>query len=393
MIKPLNIFLIGPAHPFRGGIAHFCDLLSVNLTLRKHVVKILNFKRLYPKVFFPGKTQTEPAAFGDLAGAVACLDSLNPSSWLATVRLITAARPDVVILQYWEPMLAPIFGILVRLLKREGINTLCVVHNALPHENRPFAKALGRYFLNACDEVVALSKGVGEDLRKSVRLRRAPSLLFLPLYEQFGAPLNQLGARASLGLSPNQPVILFFGHIRKYKGLQLLLESVRMLVPRLPNLRLIVAGEFYDKKEGYISFVRKHSLDGYVQFEDKYIPKSDVAKYFCAADVVVLPYLSATQSAVLSTAYHFERPFIVTDVPGLSEMVPPGFGLVAKPGDASHLSHILFNFFTQGRGSQIRAALQLQKHNYSWNAFCEELETLIIQNKTRKTNAECTTSR
>ncbi|MGV3756367.1 MAG: glycosyltransferase [Verrucomicrobiota bacterium] len=376
-MRKSKIVLVGPAYPYRGGIAHFGDSLSNHLTSMGHEVQISNFIRLYPKLIFPGTTQMEPDASQRLTQVFPAIDSLNPLTWLQTARAIAEYRPDVVLFQYWEPLLAPIFGQMAKLLRQRRVRIICIVHNALPHSDRPGSSLLGRYFLNSCDQLVALSQKVQTDITSKLQISCPVERLFHPIYEHFGASMEKVKACEALRIDSARPVVLFFGLIRKYKGLDILLKAFAKVTPALPETLLIVAGEFYEKKRKYEKLLEDCHLEDNVIFEDRYIPQEHVARYFSAADLVVLPYLSGTQSGVLSTAYHFEKPFVITNVNGLAEMALSDPGMQVNPGKVDELGTAILNFFVEQKEEASKKDLQGKKQLYSWRLFCEKLSQLI----------------
>ena len=338
----MRFALIGPFPPYRGGIAHFSEALRRGLGGRGHAVEAVTFSRQYPGLLFPGTTQYEPD--GRPVGAERLLDTIGPRSWWKTARHVIEREPDAAVFQFWMPFLGPSYGVVARRLRKAGVPVLAVVHNALPHERRPGDRALARYFLRACDGFVVMSESVRRDLQNlgvEAPVRRVRH----PVYEHFGEARPRAEARAALGLPTDAPVLLFFGFVRRYKGLHVLLDAMPRVLARLPEARLVVAGEFYDD-EGRC---RRQAapLGKAVRFDAAYIPSEAVGTYFGAADVVVQPYVSATQSGVAQIAFHFERPLVTTNVGGLAETVPPDAGLVVPPEDPAALADAVARFFEE----------------------------------------------
>jgi D-inositol-3-phosphate glycosyltransferase len=374
---PRKITLLGPVYPYRGGIAQFLEIIYRGLAQRGHDVDAVTFSRQYPELLFPGKTQYETEAVAPPFAAPRLLDTVNPLTWMRTARHIARSGPDAVLYKYWMPFFAPAFGTVARRLRWRGIRSIAIVDNALPHERRPGDLALSRYFLSACHGLVVMSDAVQQDLERlgvAVPVRRVEH----PLYEQFGAPMPQEEARRWLGIPAEAPVLLFFGFIRRYKGLQVLLEALPQVLARLPGARLVVAGEFYDDEAPYRDLIRRHALTDRVLLHTDYIPNDAVARYFSAADVVVQPYLSATQSGVAKVAFQFDQPLIVTDVGGLPEVVPDGeAGLVVPPGDPAALADAVVRFFAEGLRPRLVAGVRREKQHYSWDRLYEAIEALI----------------
>ncbi len=364
-VKKKKITLVGPVHPYRGGIAHFTETLARGLQARGHTVPVVSFARQYPALFFPGATQfeTEPPADASIS-AERIIDSVNPLSWWRAARAISRDAPDAVVFQHWMPFFGPAYGTMARLLRRERkekIRTLALVHNALPHERRVGDRLLSRYFFGACDGFVVMSEAVERDLR-SLGVRQEVRRVLHPVYERFGEAEAKSAARDVLGLPAEAPVLLFFGLIRAYKGLRTLLEAMPRVVEERPDVRLVVAGEFYDDMAPYRGLIRQHHLENHVLVRSGYVPNEDVARYFSAADVVVQPYVRATQSGVAQVAFHFDRPLIVTDVGGLPEIVPhEKAGLVVPPEDPPALAAAIERFFADGLQARLTEGVKEQK--------------------------------
>lgn len=368
-----RVALVGPFWPYRGGIAHFLRTMVQGLAARGHPVRVYTFKRQYPERLFPGKTQFEPDPPPD-PPAPRLLDTLNPLTWAGTARCIADDGAEVAVFKYWMPFFAPAFGTLARRLRRRGVKVLAVVDNALPHERRFGDRALGRYVLGACDGLVVMSDEVRRDVEglvPEVPLRQVAH----PVYDVFGAPVPRPEARAALGLPADAPVLLFFGFIRRYKGLHVLLDAMPGILARLPDARLVVAGEFYADEAA----LRAHAapLGAAVRFDADYIPDAAVARYFGAADVVVQPYVSATQSGVAQIAFHFGRPVVTTDVGGLAEVVPHGeAGLVVPPENPTALADAVVRFFEEGMAARLEAGVRRERAKYTWDRLYEALEAL-----------------
>lgn len=371
-----RVALVGPFWPYRGGIAHFSTALAGGLQRRGHSVRAATFRRQYPSLLFPGTSQLEggsPPA--EAPQAVRLLDSLNPISWYQTARQIAREGADVAILAYWTPFLAPAMGTVARLLKRWGVRVLCVVHNAIPHERRPGDLILGRYLLQACDGLMVMSDTVEEDVRRlaaDVPLRKAGH----PTYESFGEAVPRAAAREELGLPADAPVFLFFGFVRPYKGLHVLLDAFGEVVLHVPNARLVVAGEFYEGEDALRN--QAAPLGAAVRFDAGYISNESVPLYFSAADAVVQPYTSATQSGVAQLAFQYGRPVITTDVGGLAESVPHEVaGLVVPPENPRQLAAALVRFVRDDLAGPLSAGAERQREQSSWSHFLNAVEGLM----------------
>jgi glycosyltransferase involved in cell wall biosynthesis len=338
------IALIGPHPPFRGGIAHFTERVSSGLQDAGHDVLAVTFSRLYPDRFFPGKSQYEETDRGNTT-AYPILDSINPLSWSKTANLIIEKGARTAIFMYWMPFFAPAYRAIARRLRKRGVRIIGVVHNAIPHERHVGDRAFSKRFIQSCDAVIVLSESVRKDVLKlvpeiSVRIQQHP------VYDQFGTAIEKSVARSRLNLDSQGHVLLFFGFIRRYKGLHVLLDSLSRVTQRYPGLTLLVAGEFYDDISSYQEQLARLGLRDNVRLEDRYISSGEVGTYFCASDVIVQPYLTATQSGVIPIARHFNKPVIATNVGGLAELngqnhtvVPAGDPNALADAILSSLSH------------------------------------------------------
>ncbi|MEM0961784.1 MAG: glycosyltransferase [Bacteroidota bacterium] len=365
------ITLVGPSWPYRGGIAHFQTSMQRTLTSRGHDVNAITFQRQYPEVLFPGTTQFDPGpAPEDLPLAHRLVDSLNPLSWRRAASAGSAS--DVAVLSYWMPFLAPATGVIARGLRQRGVTVLGLVHNAIPHERRPGDRALTRYALRACDGLVVLSEDVERDV-ESLGLDAPRRRVEHPVYDTFGDPVDRSDARRMLQLA-EAPTFLFFGFIRRYKGLHVLLDAWPSVRQRVPAAQLVIAGEFYADEDALRAQI--DALDG-VRLDADYIPDARVPLYVSAADAVVQPYITATQSGVAQVAFHFGRPVITTDVGGLAEVVPDGeAGLVVPPDDAAALANALVRFVTKDLGPTLSAGAVRQRDRFSWDRLAEAIEDL-----------------
>ena len=378
---PSRIAIVGPVHPYRGGIAHFTEMTAQVLDRRGHDVRLVSFSRQYPELLFPGKTQVEPDedAPAIVQNAPRVLDSINPVSWFRTGFHIRDIAPDAVVFQYWMPFFAPAYGVVARGLHRHyGIPSLALVHNALPHERHVGDAWLSRYFLNVCAGHVVMSDAVAADVRSlcdaPVRLEQIEH----PVYERFGDPLPKREARERLGVPAESPILLFFGFVREYKGLHVLLNALPQIREQLPDVRLVIAGEAYDDRERYRSIIRDHGLEDTVQWHDGYVPSADVPAYFSAADLVVQPYVTATQSGVAQIAFHFETPMVVTDVGGLAEVVPDGdAGYVVPPESPEDLAAAVTRFFVDEQHDEFAAGARRQKEKHAPARLGEAVERLL----------------
>ena len=366
----LRVVVVAPLWPLRGGIAHFAGSMARDLASRGHDVTAVTFSRQYPERLFPGKTQldTGPAPDG-VPRADALLDTLDPRTWARTAKQIADGRADVAVLHYWMPFVAPALGTLARALRRRGVRVVTVVHNALPHEAGPLDAPLARYALGAADRLVVMSESVRADVER-LGIRVSVRVAAHPAYDHFGASVGRIEARRRLGLPADAPVLLFFGFVRAYKGIGVLLSAMPSVAVRVPGVRLVVAGEFY----GDEAALRQQAagLGETVRFDADYIPDAHVADYFGAATAVVQPYLSATQSGVAGIAFHFGRAVVTTDVGGLAADVGDA-GLVVPPGDPAALADALVQVLT-GDTAERLGARSLARGRASWSDLSAAVE-------------------
>jgi D-inositol-3-phosphate glycosyltransferase len=373
----VKLALVGPAYPYRGGLVHFQEALYRALQARGHEPVLVTFRRQYPDWLFPGRTQYDRPRADAIAG-LRWIDTLLPWTWLQAAYRIRSLGVEAVIFRYWMPFFAPAFGVMARLLRRAGIRVLAIVDNALPHERHLGDHALSRFFLRSCEAFLFLSRAVAEEVR-GLGLQRPFRIIEHPRYTLFGDPVPTGEARRALGLPPDVPILLFFGYVRPYKGLGLLLEAVAAASRALPDLLLLVAGEFYEDERPYREAVDRLGLGDRVRFYPEYIPNEQVRLFFSAADLVVLPYLEATQSGVGLIAMQLERPVLATAVGGLPEFVRDGeTGLLVPPRDPKAMAEAIVRFFRSPQeGERMRAAIGLLRARYSWDRLVEAIEDLL----------------
>lgn len=366
----MKIAFLSPFYPYRGGIANFSDYLLTELR-KEHLVKAFTFSRQYPHFLFPGSSQFVPdkdALKNSLGEKV--LDSINPFTYGKTARLISEYIPELVLISYWMPFFAPSLGWIAKKLRKKNLKVISILHNVIPHEKRFGDLALAKFFLKQSDAVVVLNEKSKNDL-----LSLNPGIKYNiqnhPLYNMYGSKINRSEAREKLGIPPDKKVLLFFGLIRDYKGLNILIESMSRLDE---SYYLVIAGESYSDFTVYEEKIRRLNLDGRTKLNIKYVPDSDVSLYFSASDVCILPYLSGTQSGITGIAYHFDLPVIVTDVGGLKEMVEDGrTGYVVKEPTPMLLTIAIKMYFDGGMKEKFIPNIQEFKKAYSWEKFALEL--------------------
>lgn len=368
----MKIAIIGPAHPLRGGIANFNEALCFALHEAGHQSSIYSFSLQYPGFLFPGTTQFDDGPAPEGLSIHTTINSVNPLSWNKTARKIAQESPDLVLIRYWLPFMGLALGTIARKLRKKGIRVIAITDNIIPHESRPGDRRLTRYFVKHCDGFMAMSKAVLKDLEQftdNPKKDWSPH----PVYNIFGKKIEKEEARKSLGLELDQQYVLFFGFVRKYKGLDLLLEAFAQKRLQDLGVKLLVAGEFYDKKAPYLEIIQSAGIEAQVILHDHYISKEKVAHYFCAANLIAQTYRSATQSGVSQIAYHFERPLLVTDVGGLSEIVPNNkVGFVTKP-DSNDIADAIAEFFKEQKEEEFKKNMQIEKQRFEWSYFVDRI--------------------
>jgi glycosyltransferase involved in cell wall biosynthesis len=371
----MNVVIIGPAYPLRGGLATYDERLARAFQAAGDQVRIVTFSLQYPDFLFPGQTQysTEPGPT-DIAIEVS-LNSVNPLTWWQVGHRLRRERPDVVIIRFWLPLMGPALGTVARLVRGNGhTRVVAITDNVIPHEKRPGDRPLTRYFLSACDGFVTMSRSVLTDLQ-NLGFGRQPALYRPhPLYDNFGPAKPKEVALAALGLAPEWHYVLFFGFIRAYKGLDVLLEA--MADPRVAALpvKLLIAGEFYEDAAPYEALIQKHHLESRLVRATDFIPNEQVANYFSAADMVIQPYKNATQSGVSQVAYHFGRPMLVTDVGGLAELIPNGVVGYVVPPTAAAIADALVDFYANDREETFAAGVRQEARKFSWEVMVAALK-------------------
>ncbi len=366
--------IVGTAYPLRGGIAHYNALLASSLATR-HRVETITFKRQYPALLFPGTTQEETGGRFHADPAPRLVDSINPLNWFSIGRLLQKRKPDLLIFKYWLPFFGPCFGTIAKLAKRNHhTRVLFICDNVLPHEQRLFDGSFTRYAFRHVDYFIVQSDAVERDLASfwpRAITRNVPH----PVYNVFGSPVDKHEARRSLGLKGKR-ILLFFGYVRKYKGLDILLDAMPKVLQNT-DVHLLVAGEFYDDESRYRSIVEERGLAGHVLFHSEYLPSERVGLYFSAADAVVLPYRSATQSGIAQIAYNFDKPVLATDVGGLSEVVHDDItGYVVPPDQPDALSEAILKFYSESREAEFSRNVRIEKKKYSWDNLVNAIEEL-----------------
>ncbi|MBI3517811.1 MAG: glycosyltransferase [Bacteroidetes bacterium] len=367
-----KIFIIGPAYPLRGGLATFDELFCAAFNKQGHQCEIISYSLQYPGFLFPGSTQFDTSGNSPENIKIHTLiNSVNPLSWVKTARFIKKQKPDFIVFRFWIPFMGPALGSIARMVRKSGVKVLAITDNVIPHEKRVGDAAFANYFIKGCDGFITMSKAVMSDLEKFTPTTHKKYLLH-PLYTSFGDKLQKAEARVALNLPATKQIVLFFGLIRKYKGLDMLLEALHELRAN-PDIVLVIAGEFYEDKQPYLDLIESYHIQDQVILHAKFIANEDVKLYFSAADMVALPYRTATQSGVTQVSFHFEVPTLVTNVGGLGEIIPDKIaGYVVEPNGKA-IAEGIKDFFENNRMASFTEGMKKEKQKYDWKIFVDEV--------------------
>lgn len=378
MNRMKKVVIVGSAYPLRGGgIATFNERLAQAFSEHGDDVIIYTFSLQYPSFLFPGTTQysKEPAPEGlDIRIKI---NSINPLNWYFSAKEIARQNPDIVVMRFWIPFMGPCLGSIARLIKKNLKNTVKIVaitDNVIPHERRIGDHLLVKYFIKSADAFIAMSDSVLKDLSMFDKIKPR-SYYPHPLYDNFGDVIPKHEAKAKLGLDQNTSYLLFFGFIRDYKGLDLLLEAMAYEEFDSMGIKVLIAGEYYGNEEKYNAMINKLDIAKKLEMRTEFIPNTEVYLYFCACDVVVQPYKNATQSGVTQIAYHFNKPMITTNVGGLSEIVPDGkVGYVVNP-DSSEIAFAILKFFKESKEQEFINNIAKEKLRFNWEGLIDTIKS------------------
>lgn len=375
----MKIIIAGTAYPFRGGLAAYNERLARQFISEGHDVSIITFKTQYPSLLFPGKSQYLNAPAPEGLEIKREFSSVNPVTWLTAGRRIRKSGAEILIFKYWLPFMSPAFSTIARTARRNGkTKVIAIFDNVIPHEKRPGDEFLTGFFVNSVDGAVVMSESVKNDLlkfRSDIPVILNPH----PLFDNFGKITDRKEALARLGLDPSYTYLLFFGFVRPYKGLDLLIKALRWVKEEYVGIKLIVAGEFYEDEKPYLKLIEQEGLKDDIIFFDRFINDDEVAVFFSACDLVVQPYRSATQSGVTQIAYHFEKPMVVTDVGGLKEIVPDGkCGYVASPQPDS-IADAIIRYLSERNVTDFVSYIREEKKRYSWDKMTAGINDIYKQ--------------
>lgn len=373
----MKVVILGSAHPLRGGLASYNERLAREYMKQGHSVQIFTFSLQYPDFLFPGTTQYSDQPAPDDLFIHVKVNSVNPFNWYKVGKEIAALNADLMIVKFWLPFMGPCLGKIARIVKGNGkTKVISILDNIIPHEKRVGDYLLAKYFVNSVDGFIAMSDSVLTDLNK-FDTKKPRAFSPHPLFDNFGAAITKPEAYEKLGLAINEEYILFFGFIRDYKGLDLLLHAMADERVRNLNMKLIVAGEFYTDAKPYADLIEQLGIRDRLILKTDFIPDDEVRNYFCAADMVVQPYKHATQSGVTQICYHFDRPMLVTNVGGLPEIVPHGkVGYVVEPQPKA-IADAIVDFYTNHMELRMRDNIRIEKKKYAWSAMLKKIAEVV----------------
>ncbi len=371
----MKITILSTAYPLRGGISHFTGLLYGELK-KNHTVNVITFKRQYPSLLFPGKSQFESSETVEEIPTEILVDSINPINWIKIGLKVKKDKPDILIYKYWMPFFAPCFGTISRIaIKNNKTKILVICDNVIPHEKKPGDITLTKYFFKKVDYFILLSENVKKDLI-SLFPKAKNRVLPHPIYSNFGSPIDKEEAKSFLKIK-DEKVILFFGFIRDYKGLDILLEAIAILKDKL-NVKLLIAGEFYSNKEKYLSLIKVLGIEKNILMFTDFIPTSEVKYYFSASDCVILPYRDATQSGIVQIAMNFLKPVIAANVGGLAEVIENGIsGFIVDRENPQLLAEAILKFYVEEKEGLFVSGILNEINKYSWRRFVEGMFDLL----------------
>ena len=374
----MRIVILGTAWPYRGGLAAFNERLAKQFVDEGHEVEVVTFTLQYPSFLFPGKTQYSSEVAPDRLKIVREMNSCNPLSWIKVGRRLKDAAPDLLISCYWMAFFAPCYGVIQRIVKRNG-KTKCIglVHNMIPHEPNILDKLLAPYYVKQTDGFVALSESVVHDIASLDKEQKPKTFSPHPVYDHYGEKMDRKDACVALGLDEEKRYVLFFGLVRAYKGLDLLLDAFAKVKYELKDLQLVVAGEFYEDEDKYFAQIEANGLKDRVVVKNEFVADGDLRKYFGVADLIVQPYRTATQSGVTQVAFHFEKPCLVTNVGGLGEIIHDGKMGYAVDPQVDAIANSMLDYYQNDRQEAFTKYLIKEKELYGWDIMAQAFYRIV----------------
>jgi len=373
----MKIIIVGTAFPYRGGLATYNERLAHEYAKQGHEVEIITFTLQYPAFLFPGKSQYSAEFAPEDLKITRMINSMNPLNWIKVGRNIKEKSPDMVIFCYWMAFMAPCFGTIARYARSPKTKMVAMIHNMIPHEPTILDKLFPKYFVKSMDGFVAMAESVVADINHFDTENKPKVVSPHPIYDHYGDALTKKEAAIKLGLYEQNNYVLFFGFIRNYKGLDLLLEAFADERLRQFPVKLIVAGEFYENPAPYMQQIIRLGLDDMVELRTKFIPDNEVRNYFSIADLVAQPYRTATQSGVSQIAYHFEKPMLVTNVGGLAEIIPNGKVGYVVDVDPKQIADALVDFFSNQRSEKMIENIKIEKQKFLWSRMTDAINGLF----------------
>ena len=371
-----KVVIIGTAYPFRGGLASFNERIAKEFQVQGDEVEIYTFTLQYPSIVFPGKTQYSDGPAPTNLSIQRTFSSINPLTWIKTGRAIKALKPDIVLCRFWLPFMGPCFGTMLRIIKNnQHTKIISLIDNIIPHEQRIGDQQLAQYFVNQVDAFVVMSKSVQRDLQQFLR-KQPVKYIPHPVYDNYGDPMDKVSARTWLNIPTKGEYILFFGFIRDYKGLDLLLRAMTDKRIQQRGIQLIVAGEYYGGKEKYEALIKELGIEDRLILKTDFIPNEEVKYFFSAADLVVQPYKSATQSGISQLGYHFEKPMVVTNVGGLPEIVRHEKGGYVVEVEVAAIANAILASYEKEKEAEFVSVVKEVKKEFTWDTLINGMKEL-----------------
>ena len=375
----MRIVILGTAWPFRGGLAAFNERLAKQFVQDGHEVEVVTFTLQYPSFLFPGKTQYSGEVAPDGLKIVREINSCNPLNWIKVGKRLKREAPDLLISCYWMAFFAPCYGMIQQIVRRNG-KTRCIglVHNMIPHEPSVLDKCLAPFYVKQTDGFVALSDSVVQDIASLDREQKPKTFSPHPVYDHYGEKMDRKDACVALGLDDRKRYMLFFGLVRAYKGLDLLLDAFAKVKDELKDLQLVVAGEFYEDEDKYLAQIEANGLKDRVVVKNEFVADADLRKYFGVADLIVQPYRTATQSGVTQVAFHFEKPCLVTNVGGLGEIIHHGKMGYAVDPEVDAIANSMKDYYQNDRQEAFTKYLVKEKELYGWDIMAQAFYRILL---------------